>query len=103
MSCFDRDRIDHVIRKPLLPSPLLRYFSVPPNDRALFERSAMSRLRLCLSSVSLFLATLIASPPFVPTALAQANVQGQWQTLPYTMPINPIHVALLRTGKVLVV
>ncbi|PYY14855.1 MAG: hypothetical protein DMG61_08580 [Acidobacteria bacterium] len=36
-------------------------------------------------------------------ALAQANVLGQWQTLPSTMPINPVHVALLRTGKVLVV
>jgi hypothetical protein len=34
---------------------------------------------------------------------ANAHVQGQWQTLPYTMPINPIHAALLHTGKVLVV
>jgi len=36
-------------------------------------------------------------------AFAQANVVGQWQTLPTTMPINPVQVALLRTGKVLVV
>lgn len=28
---------------------------------------------------------------------------GQWQTLPYTMPINPIHAALLHTGEVLIV
>ena len=28
--------------------------------------------------------------------------QGQWQTLPYTMPINPVHVALLY-GKVVIV
>ena len=28
---------------------------------------------------------------------------GQWQTLPYTMPINPIHVHLLPTGNVLVI
>ena len=34
---------------------------------------------------------------------AQANVQGQWQTLPNPMPINPVHAALLRNGKVLVV
>ena len=34
---------------------------------------------------------------------AQASVQGQWQTLPYTVPINPVHLALLHTGKVLVV
>ena len=34
---------------------------------------------------------------------AQASLVGQWQTLPATMPINPVHVALLRTGKILVV
>jgi len=46
--------------------------------------------------------------PFVlgilmPHAFAQANVQGQWTTLSNLMPINPIHVALLSNGKVLVV
>lgn len=34
---------------------------------------------------------------------AQANVLGQWQTLPNLMPINPVHAALLGNGKVLVV
>jgi Domain of unknown function (DUF1929)/PKD domain len=34
---------------------------------------------------------------------AQANVLGQWQTLPNLMPINPVHAALLSNGKVLVV
>src|SRR5205814_453037 len=34
---------------------------------------------------------------------AQASLVGQWQTLPATMPINPVHVALLRNGKILVV
>jgi hypothetical protein len=33
----------------------------------------------------------------------QPQVTGQWVTLPYPMPINPIHVGLLHTGKVLVV
>jgi hypothetical protein len=36
-------------------------------------------------------------------ALGQANVQGQWSTLSTTMPINPIHVALLSNGKLLVI
>jgi hypothetical protein len=36
-------------------------------------------------------------------AMAQANVQGTWTTLPYQMPINPVHVALLRSGKILIV
>jgi len=34
---------------------------------------------------------------------AQARVQGQWQTLPNLMPINPVHAALLHNGKVLIV
>jgi hypothetical protein len=34
---------------------------------------------------------------------AQVNVTGEWRLLPQTAPINPIHVALLRTGRVLVV
>ena len=38
-----------------------------------------------------------------PTALAQANVQGQWATLNTQMPINPVHLALMHNGKVLVV
>ena len=36
-------------------------------------------------------------------ASGQANVVGQWTTLPTSMPINPVHVAMLHTGKVLVV
>lgn len=35
--------------------------------------------------------------------MAQVNVQGQWTALTYTMPINPIHAALLNNGKVLIV
>jgi Domain of unknown function (DUF1929)/PKD domain len=38
-----------------------------------------------------------------PSAAAQANVQGQWQTLPTQSPINPVHVALMHNGQVLVV
>jgi hypothetical protein len=38
-----------------------------------------------------------------PAVRAQAGSQGQWTTLPYTMPINPVHMALLNTGKVLIV
>src|SRR5438874_3810923 len=34
---------------------------------------------------------------------AQAHLQGQWQTLSAQMPINPVHAALLNTGKVLVI
>ena len=37
----------------------------------------------------------------VPSAAAQASTQGQWRTLPNLMPINPVHVALMHNGKVL--
>jgi len=33
----------------------------------------------------------------------QPQVHGQWKTSPTLMPINPVHVALLNTGKVLVI
>ena len=49
------------------------------------------------------LAGLVCGPSAVAPAFAQANVVGQWRTLPTTMPINPVHMAMLRTGKVLVV
>src|SRR5262245_30125713 len=54
-------------------------------------------LVLCLGVVH------VAIPLLPGVAEGQANVTGQWSTLPYLMPINPIHVGLLRTGKVLVV
>ena len=34
---------------------------------------------------------------------AQLNATGDWRLLSETSPINPIHVALLRTGRVLIV
>ena len=40
---------------------------------------------------------------WAPVAYSQANVQGQWTTLPHTTPVNPIHVSLLHNGKVLIV
>src|SRR5262245_19580010 len=36
---------------------------------------------------------------------AQAGAQGQWRTLSYQMPanINPVHMALMSNGRVLIV
>jgi hypothetical protein len=36
-------------------------------------------------------------------AAGEAAAQGQWTTLPYVMPINPIHMALMNNGQVLIV
>ena len=35
------------------------------------------------------------------TLIAQASSVGSWQLLSYNCPLNPIHAALLHTGKVL--
>lgn len=51
--------------------------------------------------LALFLSLLLSM--LVPRAMAQPNVAGQWSTLPNPVPINPIHVALLPNGKVLIV
>jgi hypothetical protein len=60
-----------------------------------------------LPSHGLFLALglilLALSGPLALSVWSQANVTGQWQTLPTQMPINPIHVALMHNGKVLIV
>src|SRR5437016_3762786 len=59
----------------------------------------MNRFARRLFVPCLLLAILI---PLAPICLAQTG-QGQWQTLPYTMPINPVHAALLNNGKVVIV
>ena len=38
-----------------------------------------------------------------PGHTATGHPAGMWSTLPITMPINPIHAALLHTGKILIV
>src|SRR5438132_7142635 len=53
-----------------------------------------------LNQVFLFFVVLCMSKPGL---MGQAQTVGQWRTLSNTMPINPIHVALLGNGKVLVV
>jgi hypothetical protein len=54
------------------------------------------------SSASFALACSLVLILFVPMAISQNNVQGYWIQMG-TMPINPVHVALLPTGNVLVV
>jgi hypothetical protein len=41
--------------------------------------------------------------PDQPGHTSNPHPTGMWNTLSYTMPINPIHAALLHTGKVLIV
>ena len=59
-------------------------------------------MRRTLALACVLAVMLIAGVAPEPAA-AQPNMTGQWSVLPYTMPINPIHVGLMRTGKILVV
>ena len=68
-------------------------------QKALRAQSSNKLFVLACASL-LFLAQFV----FVsPVALAQANSYGQWVTLNTQMPINPVHIALMHNGKVLVV
>ena len=53
--------------------------------------------------IQTFLGLVALLGVLAPGLWAQANVQGQWSTLSGSMPINPIHTALLHNGKILVV
>ena len=74
-----------------MPSP-------PPAFR--LESLLIRRLR---TAAGTFVLILLATLGFQSSAQAQANVEGQWNTLSTQMPINPVHVALMHTGKVLIV
>src|SRR3984893_1828789 len=61
----------------------------------------MSRgVSACLGRVLLVL--FLVFVPLIPQAMAQADAQCQCSTLNYSMTINPIHVALMYNGKILV-
>ncbi len=50
------------------------------------------------------LAALLGGVALAPLARAQSPLtEGSWSTLPYLMPINPIHCGVTHTGKILVV
>ncbi len=50
-----------------------------------------------------FLAICMAFFIFQSAFALDATLVGKWTTLPYTVPINPVHITLLPTGKVLIV
>ena len=56
-------------------------------------------IRLVIGLIGLALALASASPRL----RAQAGTLGEWKTLARTMPINPVHAALMNNGKVLIV
>ncbi|HZR28153.1 MAG TPA: galactose oxidase-like domain-containing protein [Terriglobales bacterium] len=64
------------------------------------------RIHKIASHVAVILRVLVSlflTGSFVPCLLGQVQTQGQWQTQGYQLPINPIHVALMHNGKILLV
>jgi PKD repeat protein len=55
------------------------------------------------STAGVILLALVLAALGAPLLWAQAGLQGRWNTLPYLMPINPVHLALLNNDKVLIV
>jgi hypothetical protein len=64
--------------------------------------SGRSTVAVWLTGGALALGLAVADLSTQPL-LAQSSLVGQWRTLPYPMPINPIHLALTHDGKVLIV
>src|SRR5947207_6018580 len=62
------------------------------------KRPDVSRSKLA----RLLLLMLLSVTPCI-VAVDRAAAEGQWTTLPYLMPINPIHMALMNNGKVLII
>ena len=65
------------------------------------ERRTSRRSSLAVAVGVLALSAVVLYEPA--RAQTQFGVVGRWTTLSTMMPINPVHVALLRNGKVLVV
>ena len=66
--------------------------------------AALPQVGFCrrFSVLVLLIAAALAAFPRQ-TARAQTGQVGQWRTLPALMPINPVHLALMNTGRVLIV
>ena len=58
---------------------------------------------ICFSLAGCGGGSMSSSTPTQPGHTATGHPTGLWTTLPNTMPINPVHAALLHTGKVLII
>jgi hypothetical protein len=82
------------------PLPGLSFAAVG-DERAMRITPGQRTFRRSLIAATAFVAIGFIVPRA--TLRAQAGLQGRWTTLSALMPINPVHVTLMHTGKVLVV
>jgi len=88
------------LKKRGLRMPALSPALGPAEQESVPRAKSSNRLSLLICTSLLILLALASASP---AALAQANINGQWVTLNTQMPINPVHIALMHNGKVLVV
>src|SRR3984893_13186566 len=96
---------------PNIPIPACRrycFLSRPNVLRVIQIRKGKTGPTMSSCSVSARVAQTVLSlfvilGALVPGMWAQADVQGTWSTLPYLMPTNAVHAALLYNGKVLII
>src|SRR5262245_2606613 len=66
-------------------------------------RTAFVRPGVLSPAVAALALGIALAIPHDGTVRAQSVPQGRWTTLAETMPINPVHLALLHDGNVLIV
>src|SRR5438552_3146664 len=69
----------------------------------MLSKKQSTKQRWLAAGIILLAVTFLSLSAQLLWAQAQASLQGSWTTLPYLMPINPVHMALLHNGKVLIV
>ena len=88
----------------LVSSPAARLRdSTHQGDNYSANGKSCSRGSNLVCSICAVIALAVLLLPGAAGVYGQANVEGQWQTVPTTMPINPIHVSLMHNGQILVV
>src|SRR4051812_4297457 len=111
-------------RRDIFDSPRVFLNKLPPSTwsvdctRFALHTSAFGQGRTCGCSRGTMKTTGVYSHRWMPIVLtlalalvgplarspqAQSAAQGLWTTLPDPMPINPVHLALMNNGNVLVV
>ena len=84
------------------PAARLRDSTLQGDDYSASGKSC-SRGSNLVCSICAVIALAVLLLPGAAGVYGQANVEGQWQTVPTTMPINPVHVSLMHNGQILVV
>ena len=71
--------------------------------QGLQNRQRYAGILRAVTLLTIFLSAFSISSQMVIAQTATSAITGRWDTMPYKMPINPIHVVLMHTGQVLIV